>query len=56
MILSGSIGFEIANLSPQINSSLDVFEKKIDEKIKEKKWEYLLVIILIIIGGILEAI
>lgn len=55
-ILSGSIGFDIAGVSPQIIDSIKIFEERIDYMLKSKMGEYKVVLILIIIGGILEGV
>ncbi len=55
-ILSGSVGFDLAETTDQIKRSIKIFEKKIDNTIKTKKKEYAMIIILIVIGGILEGV
>lgn len=56
IILSGSIGFDIASTSPQIIDSLEKFEERIDDMLNNKRREYMAVVILLVIGGILEGI
>ncbi|MFQ5888192.1 MAG: stage II sporulation protein M, partial [Candidatus Hydrothermarchaeales archaeon] len=46
-ILSGSIGFDIAGVSPQIIDSIKIFEERIDYMLKSKMGEYKVVLILI---------
>ncbi|MEE8358352.1 MAG: stage II sporulation protein M [Candidatus Hydrothermarchaeales archaeon] len=55
-ILSGSIGFDIADTAHQISRSIEIFAEKIEYKIKSKKNEYVTILILIALGGILEGV